>query len=186
MEGSLTADEFAKHKERILDVTCTPSLGLINTIFGAIVVISGLAATLLGGMAGDRLRTASPARISWFRASACCSPSRDPARPVDAVQPFPWAWIFVFLAVFFLFFNTGPTNTILANVTHPAMRSTAYALNILIIHLLGDAISPVVIGRIADRSTMDVAFGVVSVVILAGAVVWLWGAATWPAIRPWP
>ena len=27
--------------------------------------------------------------------------------------PFPLAWIFVFLACFCLFFNTGPTNTIL-------------------------------------------------------------------------
>ena len=28
--------------------------------------------------------------------------------------PLPWGWLFIFLAVFFLFFNTGPANTALA------------------------------------------------------------------------
>ena len=61
-------------------------------------------------------------------------------------SPFPWAWLFIFLTVFFLFFNAGPTNTILANVIHPSMRGSAYALNIFVIHALGDAISPPLIG----------------------------------------
>ena len=69
--------------------------------------------------------------------------------------PFPWAWIMLFAGVFVLFFNTGPTNTILANVTHPAIRSTAFALNIFIIHAFGDAISPVVLGKIADSCRLE-------------------------------
>ena len=60
--------------------------------------------------------------------------------------PFPWAWIFLGLTVFCLFFNTGPANAILANVVHPSMRATAFALNIFIIHVLGDALSPPLIG----------------------------------------
>ena len=60
--------------------------------------------------------------------------------------PFPLAWVFLFLTIFCLFFNTGPTNTILANVTHASVRASAFALNIFIIHLLGDVISPPVIG----------------------------------------
>jgi MFS family permease len=93
-------------------------------------------------------------------------------------QPFPWAWIFIFLAEFCLFFNTGPTNTILANVTHPSVRSTAYALNIFIIHLLGDAISPPLIGELSDRfqGNMNVGFLAVSGAILLSGVFWLWGA----------
>src|SRR5207244_13648497 len=56
--------------------------------------------------------------------------------------PFPAAWIMMFLAIFFLFFNTGPANTALANVTKPGVRATAFAVNIFIIHLLGDAAAP--------------------------------------------
>src|SRR5260370_14815288 len=92
--------------------------------------------------------------------------------------PFPWAWIFIFLACFCLFFNTGPTNTILANVTHPGMRATGFALNILVIHLLGDVISPLAIGAITDAfdNNMNVAFLLVSATILLGGILWLWGA----------
>ena len=45
--------------------------------------------------------------------------------------PFPAAWITMFLAIFFLFLNTGPSNTALANVSLPAVRATAFAANIL-------------------------------------------------------
>jgi MFS transporter, Spinster family, sphingosine-1-phosphate transporter len=90
--------------------------------------------------------------------------------------PFPAAWIFIFLAVFFLFLNTGPTNTILANVTHPAIRSAGFALNILVIHLLGDAISPAVTGAIAGLTTMETAFLLVAVLMEVGAVLWFLGA----------
>jgi hypothetical protein len=90
--------------------------------------------------------------------------------------PFPWAWVFIFLAVFCLFFNTGPTNAVLANVTHPSVRSTAFALNILIIHLLGDAISPPVVGLIAGHSSSATAFVVISAMMLVSGSFWLWGA----------
>ena len=90
--------------------------------------------------------------------------------------PFPYAWGFVFAAVFCLFFNTGPSNTILANVTHPSIRATAFALNILVIHALGDVISPPIIGWVSDRWNMQVAFGVVGFMFLVGGAFWLWGA----------
>ena len=90
---------------------------------------------------------------------------------------FPTAWIFVFLAVFCLFFNTGPSNTILANVTHPAIRSTGYALNILIIHLLGDVISPPLVGLLSGMFGTKIGFMAMSAVALLGGVFWIWGAA---------
>jgi hypothetical protein len=89
--------------------------------------------------------------------------------------PFPLAWVFVFLACFCLFFNTGPTNTILANVTHPSVRAGAFAFNILIIHLLGDAISPPLIGSISGRYGENTGFIAVSAVMLVGGVFWLMG-----------
>jgi MFS family permease len=90
--------------------------------------------------------------------------------------PFPWTWIFVFLAVFSLFFNTGPTNTILANVTHPSIRASAFAFNIFIIHALGDVISPPIIGRIADLFSLRLGFFVLAVMTLVGGMLWVWGA----------
>jgi MFS transporter, Spinster family, sphingosine-1-phosphate transporter len=92
------------------------------------------------------------------------------------IAPFPSAWLFIFFACFCLFFNTGPTNTVLANVTHPAMRATGFALSIFVIHALGDVISPVIIGILSDRYNMDVAFLAVGLMFLVAGVLWLCGA----------
>ena len=169
----LSPEEVEAHSDKIMEAIREPKLGPINTVFGAIVVLSGLAATLLGGLAGDRLRPRFPS--SYFLVSGISMLLAFPVLLLVVVVPFPACWICVFVAVFCLFFNTGPTNTILANVTHPAMRSTAFALNIFIIHALGDAISPVVMGAIADLWSMDAAFAVVSFIVLVGGVLWLWG-----------
>src|SRR5262249_44290589 len=53
LKDQLTAEEVEKYREPILDAACKPSLDEINTNFGAIVVVGGLTATLLGGLAGD-------------------------------------------------------------------------------------------------------------------------------------
>jgi hypothetical protein len=90
--------------------------------------------------------------------------------------PFPAAWGLLFVAVFFLFINTGPANTILANVTRHRIRATAFAINILIIHALGDVISPPIIGKIKDWADLGTGLLVVSVFILAAGVLWIAGA----------
>jgi MFS family permease len=120
-----------------------------TTVFGLITAAGGLTATLAGGMAGDALRGRFSG--SYFLVSGAGLLISAPGIALFLCVPFPWAWIFVFVTVFFLFFNTGPTNTILANVSHPAMRATAFAVNILAIHLLGDVISPPLVGTLADR-----------------------------------
>jgi MFS transporter, Spinster family, sphingosine-1-phosphate transporter len=150
--------------------------GFVATTFGVIVVVAGLSATLLGGYAGDRLRTRFPG--SYFLVSGLAMLVGFPLSVAMLFVPFPWAWVFVFLACFCLFFNTGPTNTILANVTHPAMRASGFALNILVIHALGDVISPLVIGAITDASgnNMNLAFLMVSAMFVVGGSLWLWGA----------
>jgi MFS family permease len=152
----------------------------INLIFGAIVVVSGLGATILGGLAGDALRGRFPG--SYFLVSGAAMLLGFPAFLAVLYVPFPWTWVFIFLACFCLFFNTGPTNTILANVTHPSLRAPAFAVNIFVIHVLGDAISPWVIGKVAGvystsgKLNMHAGFLAVSCVILVGGVLWLWGA----------
>jgi MFS family permease len=153
-----------------------PGLGPLGprTFFGAVTALAGLLATISGGLAGDWLRPRYPG--SYFLVSGIAMLLGFPMVLGFLYTPFPWAWIFVFFAVFCLFFNTGPTNTILANVTHPSVRASAFALNILIIHAFGDAISPPVIGFIADRSTLKAGFIVVSLLMLVGGVFWLWGS----------
>jgi MFS family permease len=149
-------------------------LNEVNLYFGVIVVVSGLAATILGGIAGDRLK----ARFSgaYFLVSAIAMGLGFFFILGALWIPFPLAWLFIFLACFCLFFNTGPTNTILANVTHPSIRASAFALNILIIHALGDAISPPIIGLINGYTgDMTAGFLTVSVMCLVASILWFSG-----------
>jgi len=151
------------------------NLTLVNTAFGLILVVSGIAATLIGGKLADHLR--SRVRGSYFLISGIAMLVGFPCALLMLWTPFPYAWIFIFLAAFCLFFNTGPTNAILVNVTHPAIRPTAFALNIFVIHALGDVISPLIIGVITDATgSMNIAFVVVACTMLVGAVLWLWGS----------
>ena len=148
-------------------------------IFGGILVFAGLTATLLGGFTGDFLRKRFAG--SYFLVSGIGIMIAFPFSVAMLFTPFPAAWVMMFIAIFFLFFNTGPSNTALANVTDPSVRATAFALNILIIHALGDAAAPPLIGVVADRTNMNVAFLVVSAMMLVAGVLWLWGTKFLPS-----
>jgi MFS family permease len=174
IQSVLSPAEMQAHSQAIMDEARAPKLSMINAIFGVIVVVSGLAGTLLGSLAGEWLRPRFTG--SYFLVSGFSMLLAFPMVLLAMKVPFPACWLVIFIAVFCLFFNTGPTSAILANVAHPAIRSTAFALNILIIHALGDAISPVVMGAIADFASMEWAFVAVSLVILLGGIFWIWGA----------
>lgn len=144
----------------------------VTTMFGAITVVAGLTATLAGGFVGDKLRKRFPS--SYFLVSGIAILIACPFILLMLHAERPWIWVYTFLAVFFLFFNTGPTNAVLANVTHPSMRGTAFAFNIFIIHAFGDAASPPILGKIGHYS-WNAAFGVVAGMTALAGVLWLWG-----------
>jgi MFS family permease len=146
---------------------------LATPIFGGITVVAGLISTLLGGFAADRLQKRFSG--SYFLVSGVGMLVAFPLFIAVLYTPFPLAWVFLFGAVFFVFLNTGPSNAALANVAGPKVRATAFAFNILIIHALGDAISPPLLGAVAGHSNMNMAFVVVSAAILVSGVIWLFG-----------
>src|SRR5205823_13557730 len=93
----------------------------------------------------------------------------------------PAALASMFLAIFFFFLNTGPSNPPLANVSLPAVRATAFAVNIFVIHAFGDVQAFWLLGYIGGHTDMHVAFLFVSGIILASGVVWLSGVKYLPA-----
>lgn len=149
----------------------SPALAI--PIFGGITVVAGLLSTLLGGFVADRLQK----RISgsYFLVSGLGMLLAFPLFIGMIYAPFPLAWVLLFGAVFFVFLNTGPSNAALANVAEPNVRATAFAVNIFVIHFLGDAFSPPLLGYVAGRSNMNVAFLVISVAMLVSGVIWLFG-----------
>jgi MFS family permease len=155
----------------------SPDVGM--TIFGLIMVVAGLVSTLLGGIIADRLRSRFAG--SYFWVSGIGMLIACPLFVATLYIPFPAAWITMFLAIFFLFLNTGPSNTALANVSLPAVRATAFAANIFVIHAFGDVQAFWLLGYIGGHANMHVAFLFVSVIIFASGVTWLFGVKYLPA-----
>ena len=121
-----------------------------NLLFGATTVLAGILGTLAGGWLGDLWQKKSSKGYllvsGWgfligtpFAAWAILAPGLNSCM------------IAIFLAEFFLFLNTGPLNTVIINVTPPAVRAMAFAVNIFFIHALGDAISPSILGWLSDQ-----------------------------------
>ena len=143
-------------------------------VFGGMLVAAGITATPLGGLAGDFFRRRFGG--AYFVVSAIGVMIAFPFAAAIVFVPFPLAWVLMFVALFFLFFNTGPSNTALANVTQPSVRAMAFAVNIFIIHALGDAAAPPLIGLVADRTNMDMAFLAVTATMFVAGVLWFCGA----------
>jgi MFS family permease len=155
----------------------SPAVGM--TIFGLITVVAGLVSTLLGGVIADRLRSRFAG--SYFWVSGIGMLIACPFFVATLYTPFPAAWVPMFFAIFFLFVNTGPSNTALANVALPAVRATAFAVNILVIHALGDVQAFWLLGYIGGHTNMHVAFLFVSGMIFLSGLTWLIGVKYLPA-----
>jgi hypothetical protein len=62
------------------------------------------------------------------------------------------------VAAFFLLLNTAPLNAAVINSVGAHIRATALAVNIFIIHILGDVPSPTMMGWVADKRSLQAAF----------------------------
>jgi MFS family permease len=159
--------------EAARDEARSAKLDAVNGPFGTILAVAGLGATLSGGYLADWLR--KRIRGAYFAVSGIGMLIGLPMFWLALTTPLPLGWLFVFLAVFFLFFNTGPSNTALANVAPPALRSSAFAMNILVIHLFGDVISPPIVGWIDDRASLRLGLLLLAGPIALAGFFWLWG-----------
>lgn len=148
-----------------------------NRLTGSIVALAGFFGTLVGGFAGDLLMRRT--RRAYLLLSGA---------GVLAAIPFALVAIFsgdrnVFSpalagSVFCLFLNTGLLNAVLVSVSPARLRSTAVAANIVIIHVLGDAPSPLLIGWLSDLYSLQVGILLAVVAMLVSGVLLLTGSRT--------
>lgn len=155
-------------RERGLD------LAYANTMFGTITLVAGVLGTVVGGALGDlSLRYT---RGAYFLVSGIGLLLSVPAAAVALTAEEPRIYFSaIFVAESLVFLNTGPLNALLANVVSPAIRSTAFAANILVIHLLGDALSPTFIGILSDRLGLPSAFMIAPAMLAVAGLVCLVG-----------
>jgi MFS family permease len=143
----------------------------VNLVFGAMMVFGGIGATVMGGWAADRVRRVRANGL--YAVAGWATVLAGPAVGLAVWASWGWQWVALALAVFLVFVHSGPANAALAESVPEAERPTAFAWNIFIIHALGDAISPALIGGVADRWGLQTGMGVVGCAVLAGGVIWL-------------
>jgi predicted MFS family arabinose efflux permease len=145
--------------------------GEAGLVFGGITVATGIVGTLAGGWLGDRLLVATPKAYSWLGVVAV---TNGAVLIMVALQIESRAGFLAMLAAgeVLLFLNTGPINAIIVNAVRPAIRATAVAVSILTIHVLGDAISPTLIGALSDRTDLPTAMLAIPLVFLLSGGLW--------------
>ncbi len=157
-------------------------LNTANLRFGLMTLVAGITATMLGGWLGDRMEARK--RGGHCLISAIGMSLALPAVLLAVFHTGWWMYPAIFLGEFFLLLNTAPLNAAILNSVSAPIRSTAFAVNIFTIHLLGDAFSPSLMGYISDRSNMQMAFVAASVAIAISAGVLYMGIRYAPQLPP--
>lgn len=82
------------------------------------------------------------------------------------------------LAMFSIFLGTGPLNAAIVNAVPATVRATAIAVELFLIHALGDTPSPRLIGMVSDHTTLSTGLGLTLVSMLVATVLLFLGSLT--------
>jgi MFS transporter, Spinster family, sphingosine-1-phosphate transporter len=132
------------------------TLEAANFAFGIIIVVDGIVAALAGGWLGDYLLKRM--KGSYYLVSAASMLLGIPFMIVALFSQGRLMIPAIAVAAFFLLFNTAPLNAAVINSVGAHIRATAIAVNIFIIHILGDVPSPTMMGWVADKKSLQAAF----------------------------
>ena len=157
------------------------SLKQANEIFGVIVVVCGIVASLAGGWLGDRLLPRM--KGSYYFVSALSMALGVPVMIVALFVKGPVMLPAIALAAFFLLVNTSPLNTALVNAVGSHIRVTAIAVNIFLFHLLGDVPSPTMMGYVADHHSLQAAFILPVIAMAISSAILFYGMRFAPPLR---
>lgn len=139
-----------------------------SILFGGIVCVAGFTGTLTGGALSDALSRRNPA--GPFTMSGVALIASLPFTLLAVLSPSPAIfWPAMFVTLTLLFLNTGPLNAVITNILPPGVRALGFGVLTMCIHLLGDALSPFLIGVASDR------FGLQTPVVACGAMLTLAG-----------
>jgi MFS family permease len=118
-------------------------------VLGVVSLVAGAAGTFGGGWIADRV--VARRRNGYFLVCAVSSLLAVIPAVIALVTHQPMFFLpAIFFAVVLLFVNNAPFHAILVNSVPPAIRASAMALNIVVIHACGDVISRFGVGKLSD------------------------------------
>lgn len=118
-------------------------------VLGVVTLLAGATGTFGGGWVADRI--AAKRRDGYFLVCAVSSLLGVLPAAIALITHRPIFFLpAIFFAVVLLFTNNAPFHAILVNSVPPAIRASAVALNIVVIHAGGDLISRFGVGKLSD------------------------------------
>ena len=156
------------------------SLESANFIFGIIVVVDGIVASLAGGWLGDYLLPRM--KSSYYLVSAAGMALGVPFLIAAVFARGRYMVPAIAVAAFFLLLNTSPLNAAVINSVGAHIRATAIAVNIFIIHILGDVQSPTLMGWVADRHSLQTAFILPIIAMVISSAILFYGMRFAPQV----
>jgi MFS transporter, Spinster family, sphingosine-1-phosphate transporter len=156
------------------------TLEAANFAFGIVIVFDGIVAALAGGWLGDRLLARM--KSSYYFISASSMLVGMPVMIVALFARGPIMMPAIAVAAFFLLLNTAPLNAAVINSVGAHVRATTLAVNIFIIHILGDVPSPTMMGWVADKRSLQVGFILPIIAMGISSAILFYGMRFAPAV----
>ncbi len=154
------------------------ALASADSIFGVMLAVTGLAATLLGGLCASWWRRRTPAGYVWLMGLSLVF-----AAPVCffavMVGDATLSLVGLGAGMFFIFLPTGPIASEMFEIVPVHLRASAMALCVFITHLFGDFGSPTIVGNLSQYWNNDLQKGVLILPAVLGV-----GAVLWCALIP--
>jgi MFS transporter, Spinster family, sphingosine-1-phosphate transporter len=151
--------------------------------FGTIVVVTGFVGTFVGGWLGDFCAKYSRQAYLWLSAIATLAAAPFVYLALTVTSHSLYLACMV-VAQLCLFLSTGPINAAIVNLVLATERATAIALGVFAIHLLGDALSPPLIGALSDAFSLAQGVKILPLAVLIGGGVWCVAAVAQSRSRP--
>ncbi|HUZ97535.1 MAG TPA: hypothetical protein VMU57_21735, partial [Edaphobacter sp.] len=150
-------------------------------LMGAITVVTGLGGTIVGGTIAQKWSYKNSKAL--YLVPAWSALLAVPPALVCFFGPKAFTLPALAVAIFLIFLGTGPVNAATVNAVRPEIRATALAGQLFIIHALGDAISPRIIGSISDRSNLNTGLGATLVTLVLAAIIFFVGSRYAPELH---
>jgi len=145
--------------------------------FGLLLVVAGFAGTLLGGRVSAMIARKNPG--ADFIVSGWSLVVSIPFTFLAVLAPQPAVfWPAMFVTLLLVFVNIGPLNAAMANVLPAELRARGFAVTTLLMHLLGDAASPWLIGAASDQIGLRTPVLVTGCLLAAAGLILLVGRST--------
>jgi sugar phosphate permease len=149
--------------------------------FGLIIVVDGILASLIGGWLGDYLLKRM--KSAYYLVSAVGMALGVPFMMQALFVPGKTMMPAIGVAAFFLLLNTSPLNAAVINSVGAHIRATALAVNIFIIHILGDVFSPTLMGSVADRHSLQTSFILPVIAMVLSSLILFFGMRFAPTVQ---